>query len=106
MFSHTDIQTFKSVLKPLVNCGTIKDEIFQVAVNALKEKLTGYSLPEAPGRDKLISRKEAAEILDCSIRTVIRLEETGKLKAIRYGGAAIKYKESDIMRLMNCYLDR
>lgn len=51
--------------------------------------------------EKLISLKKAAEILDVTTQTLRNWDKTGKLKPVRTLGGHRKYKESEIMRLID-----
>jgi len=106
VYTHTEVRTFQTVLKPLVDCGTISNEIFVVAVKALKDNITGpTSLSRPTQRERLISVKEAAVILGCCTKTIARLTERGTLRRIHYGTTSIRYKESDVLALANHYGD-
>ncbi len=50
--------------------------------------------------EPLISRKEAARLLDCSTFTVARMTQQGLLPAIRVGGS-VKYEPAEIRRFLN-----
>lgn len=106
MYTHTEVKTFQSVLKPLVDCGTISNEIFVIAIKALKDNLTGSSSqPQTTQREKLISVKETAEILNFCTKTVYRLVDKGVLRRINCGTNSVRFKESDVLALANCYGD-
>jgi len=48
--------------------------------------------------DKLESRKQAAQRIGCSVRTLIRAERRGELTPIRLSSHMIRYRSADIER--------
>jgi excisionase family DNA binding protein len=46
--------------------------------------------------DELLTRKQVAAIFQVSPLTVIRLENDGKLPAIRLGAGSVRYHKSDV----------
>ena len=48
----------------------------------------------------LLSRREAAELLTVSTRTVARLEDRGKLTPIRLSSRTIRYARKDVLALL------
>jgi excisionase family DNA binding protein len=82
----------------------INNEIVAVAVNALKNKLAVSSCQSpTTQKEKLISVKETAEILNCCTKTVYRLVEKGVLRKINCGTNSVRFKESDVLMLVNNY---
>jgi excisionase family DNA binding protein len=55
---------------------------------------------ELTNNDRLLRKKEAAEKLACSLRTVDRLVNAGKLTRVRILGG-IRYRLSQVQSLMN-----
>lgn len=51
--------------------------------------------------EKLIGLKKVAEILDVTTQTLRNWDKNGKLKAVRTPTGIRKYKESEIMELLN-----
>jgi excisionase family DNA binding protein len=49
--------------------------------------------------EKLLRKKDVARVLACSTRHVERLVASGKLLAIRIGGA-VRFRSSDIEQIM------
>lgn len=105
MYTHSEVKTFQSVLKPLVDHGAINDEIFMIALNAVKDNINASTLPKKPQRDKLISRKEAAKMLGKSNKTIDRMREDGSLRCVQIR-SSIMFKESDLMDVVNNYEER
>jgi len=106
MYTHSEVKTFQSVLKPLVDHGAINNEIYMVALKAVKDNINASISPEKSQQERLISVKEAAVILGCCTKTIARLTERGTLRRIYYGTTSIRYKESDVLALANCYENR
>ena len=103
MYTHTDVKTFQTVLKPLINCGTINQELFQVALQAIRNKLAmPANQVENHTDDKLVSRKEAAKMLGKSNKTIDRMRKDGNLRCTQIR-SSIMFKKSDILAIMNNY---
>lgn len=105
MYSHTDVKNFQKVLKPLVEYGAISNEIFTVALDSLRQRLNNPEQSSQNKRDRLISVKEAADILGYCTKTIYRLVDKGTLRRINCGTNAVRFKESDILALVNSYYD-
>ena len=105
MYTHSEVKTFQSVLKPLVDHGAINNEIFMVVLKAVKDNINASTLPEKFQREKLISRKEVAKMLGKSNKTIDRMREDGSLRCIQIR-SSIMFKESDVMAVMNNYENR
>ncbi len=103
MYSRTEVNTFQSILKPLCDAGTIPQELYSVALQAVNDRLKGQIAPDKPKRETLISRQQAAEMLGCCTRTIDRLRKEGKLAAVQYGTASIRFRESDIVTLQTLF---
>ncbi|MBI9020850.1 MAG: hypothetical protein JEZ10_06310 [Verrucomicrobia bacterium] len=50
-------------------------------------------------RPKLITRKQAAEILDCCTMTIKRLEKRGALTPIRFSARRVRLDEAQVLEL-------
>ena len=48
-------------------------------------------------RPKLIPRKAAAEILDCCVMTIKRLEKRGELTSIRFSARRVRLDEAEVL---------
>jgi predicted transcriptional regulator YheO len=81
------------VIKMMVNNDpTIPDETRKEIINALNRK-------GKERKPKLITRKQAAEILACSTKTIDRYIERGLIKEIRFTQRRIKFNEASIITL-------
>jgi len=49
----------------------------------------------------MVSRRKAAEILNCSPKTVYRLERSGRLKGVKISSRTTRYYRTDIARLIS-----
>ena len=50
--------------------------------------------------DQLLTRKQIAALFQISEQTVIRLEESGKLPALRLGAGSVRYQRSTVEKLI------
>jgi len=50
---------------------------------------------------ELLTRKDVAALFQCSTLTVIRLEDAGKLPAIRLGAGSVRYKRDTVLNYLN-----
>lgn len=51
-----------------------------------------------------MDRKQASDFLAVSVKTIIRLEQNGKLTPIKYGGtlrSKVFYKKEEVLQLTN-----
>ena len=51
--------------------------------------------------DQLLTRKQVAALFQVSTLTVIRLEDAGKLPALRLGAGSVRYKRSDVEKFIS-----
>jgi excisionase family DNA binding protein len=49
--------------------------------------------------DRLLRKKDAAAILACSLRTVDRLANSGRLRRVKCGG--VRFRESEVLAIVN-----
>ena len=49
--------------------------------------------------DRLLRKKEAAELLACSLRTVDRLANSGRLTRVKFAG--VRFRESEVQAIIN-----
>ena len=49
---------------------------------------------------ELLTRKDVAELFQVSTLTIIRLENDGKLPAIRLGAGTVRYRRADVEALI------
>jgi excisionase family DNA binding protein len=55
---------------------------------------------------ELMTRKQVAELFQVSPLTVIRLQQDGKLPAVRLGAGSIRYKKSDVEAFIQASISR
>ena len=48
-------------------------------------------------RDNLLNRKELSKRWGCSVMTITRLDDAGKLKSVRLGSRMIRYRLEDVI---------
>jgi excisionase family DNA binding protein len=73
-------------------------------MSAVKPTLPPARLPQLP-ESLLCNRREAAALLNCSVRSVQNLEAAGKLRAVRLAGRgrkpkSVRYVKSDVLSLI------
>ena len=49
---------------------------------------------------ELLTRKDVAELFQVSTLTIIRLENDGKLPAIRLGAGTVRYRKGDVEKFL------
>jgi predicted DNA-binding transcriptional regulator AlpA len=60
--------------------------------------ITTMTIP--PEFDPAFTRKQAAEILGCSVRTIIRIEQDGDLPRVQISPGIVGYRGSALKRYM------
>lgn len=83
-------------LKQLVN-EAVNNSI-QKTAEATAKLLNQTPLQKDP--DELLTPKEATDVLKCSITTLWRYENSGKVKSYTIGGKRL-YKRSDLLESLN-----
>jgi len=86
----------KTIFLSEITTDELRDMISQSITVALKNQNGQKKQTE----EKLLSRREAAELLDVSLPTLGEYTKTGKVKGYRLGGK-IKYKQSELLDAMN-----
>ena len=51
--------------------------------------------------DELLTRADVARICKCSVLTVIRLEQAGKLEVLRLGAGSVRIRRSSLEKFLN-----
>jgi excisionase family DNA binding protein len=51
-------------------------------------------------KDKFLKKKQVAEQLSCSLRTIDRVVGSGRLPKIRFRGS-VRFRESDVRKIIN-----
>ena len=104
MYTHSEVKTFQSVLKPLVDHGAINNEIYMVALKAVKDNINASISPEKSQRKKpediLLTRQEAADYLKCSLRNVDRMLAEEELPCVRFGLRSVRIYKSAITKML------
>lgn len=85
MYTRKDAEQFAAVVGALADNGAVHPEASAIAVEAVYAEL---SVPALGGR--LLSRKEAARLLKCSLKSIDRLCDENKLTRIRTGKRAVR----------------
>lgn len=60
----------------------------------------GITAMQARAVPELMTRKQVAELFQVSPLTVIRLEQAGKLPAVKVGAGSIRYKRTDVEKFI------
>ena len=94
MYTKNDVLQFENVVMALAANGALHQEVCEVAVKAVYAKLEGYSVEE------LLSRAEAARFLKCSVKTVDRLCDEGKIVRIHTSKRAIRIRLSELKQML------
>jgi excisionase family DNA binding protein len=50
---------------------------------------------------ELLTRKQVASLFQISVLSVIRMEQDGKLPAVRLGAGTVRYKRSTVEKFIN-----
>jgi len=77
------------------------EELKALFVEVIREELNKVPKPQ-PNQDVLLSRKECALLLNCSLGSIAKYVRNGSLKAVRLpGSATIKIRKSDALASLN-----
>lgn len=88
-------KTIKQALKPFVFSGLLPADAWQ----ELQEKI--LEVGSRAARPDLISRTEAAKLLQVSLRSIINWEREGKIQAIKLAGKRlIRYRMEQVLSLL------
>ncbi len=79
-----------------INGFNLKEAIEEAVTRAISNSQTSESKSE---ETKLLTRKEAAEILSISLPTLNTYTKKGKLKAYKIG-RSVRYKEEELMEAL------
>lgn len=95
MFSANEIKLIKSALRPFEDSGLLTAG----TIGKFMENIAGGA--EKPQRPDLLTRREVAQILKCTPRSIINYEKSGNLKPIKVAGKRmVRYFFSDIENLL------
>ncbi len=92
MYTKNDVQQFENVVNALAENGALHQEVCEVAVKAVNAKLAGG--------EELLSRAEAAQFLKCSVKTIDRLCDEGKIVRIHTSKRAIRIRLSELKEML------
>ncbi len=53
----------------------------------------------APRKAKLLTAKQACEILGCSVKTLRSYEKAGRIESIHHSKRRVRYREDDVVTL-------
>jgi excisionase family DNA binding protein len=98
----------KGVLSDLIQylwdeLDTIKEEIRALRLDTIEEEIKALRRQQAPdGPDALLTRQEAADVLNISVRKLDELAEAGRLRPVRID-RAVRYHPGTLERFVrNC----
>lgn len=94
MYTRNDVLQFENVVNALAENGALHQEVCGIAVEAVRDKLEGGH------REELLSRAEAAKFLRCSVKTIDRLCDEGKLTRIHTGKRAIRIRHAELKQML------
>lgn len=86
MVTENDIRQFIVVVSALVDNRVIHQALAEKAIRAVALE----------NETVLLTRQEAANILKCSVKTIDRLCDEGKLPRIRYSKRSVRIRLSDL----------
>jgi excisionase family DNA binding protein len=92
MYTKNDVQQFENVVKALADNGALHQEVCEIAVKAVHATLEGG--------EELLSRAEAARLLKCSVKTIDRLCDEGKIVRIHTSKRAIRIRLSELKQML------
>ncbi len=91
MFTESDLRQFVTVLAALAENGAIHKDLAAKAIQAVSSE-AGSSL---------LTRQEAARYLKCSVKTVDRLCDDGKLTKISIGRRNIRIRQDELKAMLS-----
>ena len=95
MYTHQEAKQFEIVVEALAQNGVINSEVSRVGIEAVYAKLNNENLG-----GELLSRNEASRFLKCSVKTIDRMLDEGKLSRIRTSKRAIRIQFSELKRMI------
>lgn len=69
-------------------------------VAAIQSYQAGTVQEAVDGAEKMLTRRQAAEILQTSLPTLYRLNKQGEIRFIRFGGRNVRIPYEDVQRLL------
>lgn len=95
MYTHQEAKQFEIVVEALAQNGVINGEVSKVGIEAVYAKLNNENLG-----GELLSRNEASRFLKCSVKTIDRMLDEGKLSRIRTSKRAIRIQFSELKKMI------
>ena len=86
MVTESDVRQFIAVVSALADNRAIHQELAEKAIRAVARQHEMV----------LLTRREAANMLKCSVKTIDRLCDEGKLPRIRYSRRSVRIRLSDL----------
>lgn len=86
MVTESDVRQFIVVVSALADNRAIHQELAEKAIRAVARQ----------NEMVLLTRREAANMLKCSVKTIDRLCDEGKLPRIRYSRRSVRIRLSDL----------
>lgn len=86
MVTESDVRQFIAVVSALADNRAIHQELAEKAIRAVARQ----------NETVLLTRQEAANMLKCSVKTIDRLCEEGKLSRIRCGKRSVRIRLADL----------
>lgn len=86
MVTESDVRQFIAVVSALADNRVIHQELAEKAIRAVARQ----------NETVLLTRQEAANMLKCSVKTIDRLCEEGKLSRIRCGKRSVRIRLADL----------
>ena len=86
MVTESDVRQFIAVVSALADNRAIHQELAEKAIRAVARQ----------NEMVLLTRREAANMLKCSVKTIDRLCDEGKLPRIRYSRRSVRIRLSDL----------
>lgn len=96
MYTKNDVQQFENIINALVENGALNREVCTVALTAVQSRLE----PSFTMDEFLLHRAEAAELLKCSVKTVDRMCDEGKLTRIHTSKRSIRIRLSELKQML------
>lgn len=86
MVTESDVRQFIAVISALAESRAIHQELAEKAIRAVAQQTETV----------LLTRLEAANILKCSVKTIDRLCDEGRLSRIRCGKRSVRIRLADL----------
>lgn len=91
MFTESDIRQFVTVLSALAENGVIHKDLAAKAIQTVSNE----------AENSLLTRQEAARYLKCSVKTIDRLCNDGKLTKISIGRRNIRIRLEELKAMLS-----